>query len=59
MSAKSQLSQVKKRDGRIVLFDQEKITDAVFKAMQAANDERRPDEALKEDALKVSRSVAH
>ncbi len=32
---KSKITKVKKRDGRIVDFEQEKITKAVFKAMQA------------------------
>lgn len=45
------LSQVKKRDGRIVGFDQERITDAVLKAMQAAG------EGTPDDALKVSKNV--
>lgn len=32
---KSIISRIKKRDGRIVLFDQERITNAIFKAAQA------------------------
>lgn len=35
MGNKSIISRVRKRDGRIVLFDQERITNAVFKAAQA------------------------
>ena len=31
------LKNIRKRDGRIVDFDQTKITDAVFKALTAAN----------------------
>ncbi len=58
-NAKSQLSQVRKRDGRIVSFDQNRITDAIFKAMQAVNDGGRPEETLLEDALKVSKNVAN
>ncbi|GAI30664.1 unnamed protein product, partial [marine sediment metagenome] len=34
---KNKFAQIKKRDGRVVNFDQEKITDAVFKALTAAN----------------------
>ena len=34
---KNKFAQIKKRDGRGVNFDQEKITDAVFKALTAAN----------------------
>lgn len=46
------LSQVKKRDGRIVSFDQNRITDAILKAMQATGEGSPP-----EDALKVSKNV--
>ncbi len=38
MKAKSspdEISQIRKRDGRLVKFDQEKITNAIFKAIQA------------------------
>lgn len=45
------LSQIKKRDGRIVAFDQNHITNAIFKAMQAIG------EGTLEDALKVSKTV--
>ena len=34
---KNKFIQIKKRDGRIVEFDQEKITDAIFKALTATN----------------------
>ena len=34
---KNKFTQIKKRDGRIVDFDQEKITDAIFKALTATN----------------------
>jgi ribonucleoside-diphosphate reductase alpha chain len=47
----SQLSQVKKRDGTIVAFNAEKITDAILKAMTAAG------EGSREDAAKVSDAV--
>lgn len=46
MTSESVLSQVKKRDGRIVSFDQTHITNAILKAMQATG-EGSPDEALK------------
>ena len=32
---KNKITKVKKRDGQIVDFDQEKITDAIFKALTA------------------------
>ena len=34
---KNKFAQVKKRDGRVVVFDQGKITDAIFKALTATN----------------------
>ena len=34
---KNKFTQIKKRDGRIVEFDQEKITDAIFKALTVTN----------------------
>jgi len=34
---KNKFTRIKKRDGRIVDFDQEKITDAIFKALTATN----------------------
>jgi len=34
---KNKFTQIKKRDGRIVDFDQEKITDAIFKALTVTN----------------------
>ncbi len=34
---KNKFAQIKKRDGRVVDFDQEKITDAVFKALTTTN----------------------
>jgi len=37
----SNLKQVKKRDGRVVSFDQQKIADAIFKAAQAVGGEDR------------------
>mgnify|MGYP001573280032 FL=1 len=45
------LSQIKKRDGRIVTFDQNLITNAILKAMQAIG------EGSPEEALRVSKSV--
>ena len=45
------LSQIKKRDGRIVTFDQNLITNAILKAMQAVI------EGSPEEALKVSEAV--
>ncbi|MEM7813541.1 MAG: vitamin B12-dependent ribonucleotide reductase [Candidatus Aenigmatarchaeota archaeon] len=35
------ISQIRKRDGRVVPFDQSKITDAIWKAMQAAGENDR------------------
>ena len=37
MTIKNKITKVKKRDGRIVDFDQEKIIDVVFKALTATN----------------------
>jgi ribonucleoside-triphosphate reductase len=37
MGNKSVISRVRKRDGRIVLFDQDRITNAIFKAAQAVD----------------------
>jgi len=34
-SFKGKIAQIRKRDGRIVAFDQEKITEAIWKAAQA------------------------
>lgn len=50
--AKHSLSQVKKRDGRIVNFDQNRITNAIFKAMKAIG------EGTSDNALEVSKTVA-
>lgn len=36
---KKQIFKVKKRDGRVVKFDQKKITDAIYKAITAVSDE--------------------
>lgn len=60
--SQNQLSQVKKRDGRIVPFDQNKITEAILKAMEAVNEERDPEErrlkeSLRKDAVKVCDKV--
>ncbi len=41
VDAGTTISQIKKRDGRIVLFQQEKITDAVFKAMKETGQANR------------------
>src|SRR3989344_8063449 len=35
MAAKYKIKQIKKRDGRIVVFEQSRITNAIYKAMQA------------------------
>lgn len=62
----SQLSQVKKRDGRIVVFDQEKITTAIWKAMQTVrtdvgkelilNDAKAISDKVFEELKKIYRS---
>lgn len=36
---KKQISKVKKRDGRVVKFDQQKITEAIYKAITAVSEE--------------------
>ena len=38
MPVKNKFTKVKKRDGRIVDFNQEKITGAVFKSLTATNE---------------------
>jgi len=38
MPVKNKFTKIKKRDGRIVDFDQKKITDAIFKALTATNE---------------------
>jgi len=49
---KNKFSRIKKRDGRIVDFDQEKITDAIFKALTATNKGgRRVAERLSDKAV--------
>lgn len=55
------LSEVRKRDGRIVSFDQTKITNAIFKAMRAVNEKlktegKKPEGSL-EDAKRISDEV--
>jgi ribonucleoside-triphosphate reductase len=47
----SKIGQIRKRDGRVVTFDAEKITQAVFKACQAKGDEDY------ENAVKISQQV--
>lgn len=51
-AVRSKFSQVKKRDGRIVLFDQSRITNAVYRAMQASGEGD-----LTRDPLRVSDAV--
>jgi len=41
MPAKSQIKQIKKRDGRIMSFDADKITTAIFKALRVSGKEDR------------------
>lgn len=49
---KNKFTRIKKRDGRIVDFDQEKITDAIFKALTATNKGgRRAAERLSDKAV--------
>jgi ribonucleoside-triphosphate reductase (thioredoxin) len=50
--AGGKIKKVKKRDGRIVQFDQRKITNAVYKAMAASREGN-----LERDPLKVSHQV--
>jgi ribonucleoside-diphosphate reductase alpha chain len=51
MVIETKIARIKKRDGRIVDFDPQKITNAIFKALSAV---KKPDLALAED---VSREV--
>ena len=51
-SKKIEFTEVRKRDGRVVSFDQSKITGAVSRAMQATGEGN-----AKEDAEKVSQAV--
>jgi ribonucleoside-diphosphate reductase alpha chain len=52
MVTKSKFQQVKKRDGRIVPFDQGRITNAIYKAMEATGEGN-----LQKDPAKVSDAV--
>jgi ribonucleoside-triphosphate reductase (thioredoxin) len=52
MVSKTKLKNVKKRDGQIVKFNQEKITNAIFKAMESVKEGD-----LKKDPLKISNEV--
>jgi ribonucleoside-triphosphate reductase (thioredoxin) len=52
MISKIKVNNVKKRDGQVVKFNQEKITKAIFKAMESAK-EGNP----KKDSLKTSNEV--
>lgn len=51
-SKKVQFTEVRKRDGRVVPFDQSKITGAISRAMQATGEGN-----MKDDAEKVSQAV--
>ena len=52
MVLKYKIAQIKKRDGRIVSFDQNRITSAIYKAMQATGEGD-----LARDPIKVSMKV--
>ena len=52
MVVKYKIAQIKKRDGRIVSFDQNRITSAIYKAMQATGEGD-----LARDPIKVSMKV--
>ena len=48
------IKQIRKRDGRIVPFDQEKITNAIFKAAQAVGGkDREKSKELSEKVVKI------
>jgi len=48
------IRKIKKRDGRIVDFDQEKITNAIFKAARAVGGEdRKRAEYLSDEVVKI------
>ncbi|MCF6155292.1 MAG: ribonucleoside-triphosphate reductase [Candidatus Brocadia sp.] len=51
-SVKNKFTHVKKRDGRIVPFDQARITNAIYRAMQASKEGD-----LENDPIRVSREV--
>ncbi len=49
------ITQIKKRDGRIVSFDREKVTNAIFKAAQAVGGEDRKEAArLGEEVIAIA-----
>jgi ribonucleoside-diphosphate reductase alpha chain len=47
------ISDIKKRDGRIVKFDQQKITDAIYKALVASNYEGKKAKNLSDSVVHV------
>ncbi|MCF6158857.1 MAG: ribonucleoside-triphosphate reductase [wastewater metagenome] len=51
-STKSKFSHIRKRDGRIIPFDQTRITNAVYRAMQASKEGD-----LEKDPLRISHEV--
>ena len=51
---KKQISKVKKRDGRVVKFDQQKITEAIYKAITAVSEEDgKLSQKLSKQAVKI------
>jgi len=47
------ISEIKKRDGRIVKFDQQKITDAIYKALVASNYEGKKAKSLSDSVVYI------
>jgi len=47
------ISEIKKRDGRIVKFDQQKINDAIYKALVASGYETKKAENLSDDVVYI------
>ena len=45
------ISEIKKRDGRIVKFDQQKITDAIYKALVASGCETKKAKNLSDSVI--------
>jgi len=58
---KNKISHIRKRDGRIANFDQDKITEAILQAIIAVDDEDKKDqiEKLSDDAVKILNKKFH
>ncbi|RKY69020.1 MAG: ribonucleoside triphosphate reductase [Candidatus Latescibacterota bacterium] len=55
-SSEGEISQIRKRDGRLVKFDQEKITNAIFKAIQAVGgDDRTVAQSISDQVVSILR----